>query len=52
MFQTKLVEKMKIHILCLVHFFRKSCFLRDNVEKDGGVREAAGGNMAARYVLD
>jgi len=33
MFQTKVVEKIKTHILCSVTFFRKSCRLWDNVEK-------------------
>jgi len=33
MFQTKVVEKIKTHILCLLTFSRKSCRLWDNVEK-------------------
>jgi hypothetical protein len=34
MFQKKVVEKIKTHILCSVtFFFRKSRRLRDNVEK-------------------
>ena len=33
MFQTKVVEKIKIHILCSITFFRKTCRLRENVEK-------------------
>jgi hypothetical protein len=32
-FQTKVVEKIKTHILCSVTFFRKSCRLWDNVGK-------------------
>ena len=32
MFQTKVVEKIKTHILCSVTFFWKSCRLWDNVE--------------------
>jgi len=32
MFQIKVVEKIKTHILCSVTFFQKSCFLWDNVE--------------------
>jgi len=32
MFQTKVVEKLKTHILCSVTFFFKSCRLWDNVE--------------------
>jgi hypothetical protein len=31
MFQTKVVEKIKQHILCSVTLFRKSCRLWDNV---------------------
>jgi hypothetical protein len=38
MFQTKVVEKIKTHILCSVTFFQKSCRLRDNVEKYGKAR--------------
>ena len=34
MFQTKVVEKIKTHILCPVTFFRKSTRLWDNVEKN------------------
>jgi hypothetical protein len=33
MFQTKVVEEIKTHILCSGKFFRKSCRLWDNVEK-------------------
>jgi len=33
MFQTKVVEKIKTHILFSVTIFRKSCRLWDNVEK-------------------
>ena len=51
-FQVNDVEKIKIHIFCSVPFLRKSCRLWDNVEKYGGAREAADGNMAARCVLD
>ena len=37
-FETKVVKKTKIHILCSVtfFFFRKSCRLWDNVDKCGG----------------
>jgi len=31
MFQTKVVEKIKTHILCSVTFLLKSCLLLDNV---------------------
>jgi hypothetical protein len=40
MFQIKVVEKIKTHILCSVACFRKSCHLWDSVEKYGGVRGA------------
>jgi hypothetical protein len=33
MFQTKVAEKLKIHILCPLTFVRKSCILWNNVEK-------------------
>ena len=33
MFQTKIVEKIKVHILCSVTFFRKSFRLWDNIKK-------------------
>jgi len=33
-FQTNLVEQIKTHILCSVTFFRKSCHVWDNVEKN------------------
>ena len=46
MFQTKVEEQIKTHILCSVNFFpRKSCFLRDNVEKYTRDGEATDGYM-------
>ena len=39
MFQTKVVEKIKTHILRSVFPSRKSCRLRDNVRKHGGARQ-------------
>jgi hypothetical protein len=39
MFRTKVVEKIKTHILCSVTLFRKSCRLWDNVEKYGTARQ-------------
>jgi hypothetical protein len=48
----KNVDKIKTHTLCSVFSPRKSCRLRDKVEKYGGVREAADGTTAARFVLD
>jgi hypothetical protein len=35
MFQTKVVAKIKTHILCSLTFFRKSCRVWNNVEKYG-----------------
>jgi hypothetical protein len=52
MFQIKVAEKIKIHILCPVIFFRKSCRSWDNVEKYGGAREDANDNKAARCMQD
>ena len=34
MFRTKVVEKIKTHIVCSVTFYRKSCRLWENEEKD------------------
>jgi hypothetical protein len=48
-FQTNVVEKIKIHILRLLTFFRKSHPLWDNVGKYGGAREAADRNRGALY---
>jgi len=33
MLQTRVVEKIKTHILCSITFFQKLCCLWDNVEK-------------------
>jgi len=33
MFQTKVVEKIKTHILCSITYFFKLCHLWDSVEK-------------------
>jgi len=40
MFQTKVVEKIKAHILYSAHVFLKSLRLRDNVENLGTARQA------------
>jgi hypothetical protein len=40
MFQIKIIEKMKTHILCSITLFRKSHRLEDNVEKCSGDRGA------------
>ena len=51
-FQTKVVEKIKIHILYSVTFFGKSCGLWDNYEKYDGAKQAADIMAHARYVPD
>ena len=45
MFQTKVVEKIKTHILCSVIFFRKSYRLWNNVEKCCTARQGTGDNI-------
>jgi len=55
MFQTKVVEKIKTHILCSVTFFFKSCHLWDNVEKYCRAGEATDDSIIrhmriARYI--
>jgi len=53
MLQTKFVERIKTHILCLVTFFRKPCRLWDNVENIWRVGQATDDNMAhAHCMLD
>jgi len=53
MFQIKVVEKIKTHILGSVTFFRKSCRLWDNVEKYSRAGQATDDNMAhAHCMLD
>ena len=49
MFQTNFVDKVKIHILSLIIFFRKSRRLWDNVEKYEATK-IADSNMAARCI--
>jgi len=52
MFQTKVVEKIKTHILCSVTFIQKSCCLWDNVKKYYRAGQATDDDMAhAHYVL-
>ena len=48
MFQTKVVQKIKTHILCLVTISRKSCRLWDNVEKYGRAWQAQEGDRIWR----
>ena len=53
MFQTKVVDKIKTHILCSVTFFRKSGRLWDNVVKYFTAGQAIDDNMAhAHCMLD
>jgi hypothetical protein len=53
MFQTKVVEKIKTHILCSATFFQKSCRLSANVETFGGTKQAADDNIThARCMLN
>jgi hypothetical protein len=48
MFQTKVVDKIKTHILCSITFSRKSYRLWDNVEKYGTARQATDDNIIRR----
>jgi len=52
MFQTKVVEKIKTHILCSITFFLKSCRLWDNVEKYGRAGLATDNMAHALCMLD
>jgi hypothetical protein len=55
MFEIKVVEEIKTHVLRSVTPPpppRKSCRLRDNVEKSGGAREDANNMAPARGILD
>jgi hypothetical protein len=46
MFQTKDVQKIKTHIVCLITFFCKSCHLQDDVEIYETARQATDDNSA------
>jgi hypothetical protein len=48
MFETKLAEDIRAHILCSIMFFRKSCRLWDNVKKYGTAIEATDDNTRRR----
>jgi hypothetical protein len=49
MFQTKVVENIKTHVLCwITPPPRKSCRLWDNMEKYGRARQATDGSIARR----
>jgi len=51
MFQAKVVEKIKTHILCSIHFFpRKSHRLWENVENCGTTRQARDDTVRFRKV--
>jgi hypothetical protein len=47
-FQIKVVDKIKTHILCSINFFRKSCRSWDNAEKYGRARQATDDNIIQR----
>jgi hypothetical protein len=47
----KVTEKIKMHFLCSVTFFRTSWCLRGNVETCGGAREAADANIIWRIAF-
>jgi hypothetical protein len=48
----KCVEKIKTHILCSINFFsRKSCCVRDNVEKHCIAGQATDDNMAHAHCM-
>jgi len=53
MLQTKIVEKIKTHVLCSIIFFFKSCRLWDRVEKYCKAGQTTDDSMAhAHYTLD
>jgi len=52
MFQTKVVEKIKTHILCSVTFFPESCILLHNVYKYGTARQATDDCITRRMRIE
>ena len=50
-FQTKVVEKLKVHIWCTIKFFLESCSLWDNVEKYSRDEEPSDNNMEHAHGL-
>jgi hypothetical protein len=53
MFQTKVVDKIKIHILCSITYFYKIMpFMRDNVEKILYQATRQYGMAEAHFMLD
>jgi len=56
MFQTKVVEKIKTHVLCsilcsITFLFRKSCSFWDNVENYGRAGQTTDDNLAHAYCM-
>jgi hypothetical protein len=51
MLQTRVVDKIKTHILSSVTFFPKSCCSWDNVEKYYRTRQASNDNMAHAHCM-
>jgi len=47
-FQTKVAEKIKTHVICSIIFFRHSCRLWDNVEKCCKAGQATDDNIIRR----
>lgn len=43
--QTKHVDKIKMHRLCSIYFYRMSCRWKCNVKKDGRTRQATHANI-------
>jgi pyruvate kinase len=53
MFQIKVIDKIKRHILCSINFFFGNSAFYDNVEKYSRAEKAADDNMAhAHFMLD
>ena len=50
-FQTKVVEKIKTHILCLITLLRKSSDLWDNVEKYVTAKQATDDDISHAHCL-
>jgi hypothetical protein len=48
MFQVKVAEENKTHILRPMHFYRKLCHFKDNEEKYGTAGQATDGNIKRR----
>jgi hypothetical protein len=51
MFQTKVVQKVKTHILCSIMFSRKSCCFLDNVKKQCEAGQATDDNMPHAHCM-